>query len=1185
MPQGSLKAEPVPGAQRAIPEPIIRIIMPVVMVTAVVAMVLIMALSGRGMSPMMMIFPLMMLMSMLMMISPPERTGDIDEQRRVYLRHLDALSKKARSHADQQRDFEQFHHPHPGDLTNGVAPERLWERLSDDPRACEVRIGLGSASLCTPIEVDDPGSTEDLDPVCAVSLRRAVAALSSVHDIPIAVQLRAFRIITLSGKGAWPTLRSIVAQLLFFHGPETVGLVDKCSTGRMGWLKWVEHTRGPASAEFTFIIVDADSPQLSQVLISAEAEPVTCVLVVAESQDDPVHRFADEDGIHFHADNQIGVFTLTGLEVLGTPDEYSHAQAEQLARAVSAFRRPDVHHSSQTGNNLLDLLGLPEIDHLAPQQLWPGRFGTPQHLTVPIGVDEKKYPVLLDIKESAHGGMGPHGLCIGATGSGKSELLRTLVVALAATHSPHELNFVLVDFKGGATFLGLEELPHTSAVITNLADEAVLVERMYEAISGELNRRQELLRRAGNFANITEYTEARLTLHPELAPLPVLALVVDEFSELLGQHPDFAELFVAVGRLGRSLGVHLLLASQRLEEGKLRGLDSHLSYRIGLKTFSAAESRQVLGVADAYQLPSQPGAGFLRGNTGQLQRFQAAYVSGPLVRREANAPVPVAQRVQVFHGWDQEEVAPEVRTTLDDSTTLVAEIVRLATAQAEALGEVAHQVWLPPLPANIELSAVCKDAGHLACIIGIEDVPYHQRQDPLVLDLSQSGGHFAIAGGPQTGKSTALRTIVASLAATHTTDDLAFYIINAGNGVFRDLEMLPHVAGVADRTEPEKLRRIIDEVAGFLDEPVQRHIVLVLDGWQALVGNDVEFDDIRNALSRIASEGPAVGIHLVISTQRWTSIRASVRDLIGHRLELRLGEAMDSLIDRKAQKKLPTIPGRGLTTSGGYMLIASTSKQDVAHIASRAVMPRVPSLRMLPAQVTVAELGNHEFMIPLGIGGPKLETIGLCSHHLMVFGTSGSGKSTLLATVMESVQAFDREDARLVIIDPRRAHLGTIDDNMIAMYAPTTESAAQALASAATTLGSRLPGPEITAEQIAKRSWWSGPEIHIVIDDFDLLPEEHIRPLIDLLPHAADIGMHVYLARKFGGTARALLGRFLSALKDQQPAVLVLDGNRDEGALFGYRPTAQPPGRATLIEAGEIIGTVQIATTQTEETA
>ena len=168
---------------------------------------------------------------------------------------------------------------------------------------------------------------------------------------------------------------------------------------------------------------------------------------------------------------------------------------------------------------------------------------------------------------------------------------------------------MLVDFKGGATFAGMADMPHVSAVITNLADELTLVDRMQDALHGEMVRRQELLRASGNFANVTDYEKARTDGRTDLAPAAALLIVADEFSELLSAKPEFVDLFVAIGRLGRSLSMHLLLASQRLEEGRLRGLDSHLSYRIGLRTFSAAESRTVLGVPDAYELPPVPGPG------------------------------------------------------------------------------------------------------------------------------------------------------------------------------------------------------------------------------------------------------------------------------------------------------------------------------------------------------------------------------------------------------------------------------------------------------------------------------------------------------------------------------------------------------------------------------------------------
>ena len=312
---------------------------------------------------------------------------------------------------------------------------------------------------------------------------------------------------------------------------------------------------------------------------------------------------------------------------------------------------------------------------------------------------------------------------------------------------------MLVDFKGGATFLGCDRLPHTSAVITNLEEESTLVERMYDAISGEMNRRQELLRTAGNFANVSEYN-ASATAVREHGPLPALVIVVDEFSELLGQHPDFAELFVAVGRLGRSLHVHLLLASQRLEEGRLRGLDSHLSYRIGLKTFSSAESRQVLGVTDAYHLPGQPGAGYLKSDAEALTRFQASYVSGPLPRRalaedSGDHPAPTRGRVQLFHGWSQEEDNTSAAVVLDDSTTVLTEVVRAAAEEAHMRDQSAHRIWLPPLPPVIELSALpglsgvhaagaeslAADQRQLCAPIGIIDRPYYQRQDELILSL------------------------------------------------------------------------------------------------------------------------------------------------------------------------------------------------------------------------------------------------------------------------------------------------------------------------------------------------------------------------------------------------------------------------------------------------------------------
>lgn len=749
-----------------------------------------------------------------------------------------------------------------------------------------------------------------------------------------------------------------------------------------------------------------------------------------------------------------------------------------------------------------------------------------------------------------------------------------------ATHSPDDLNLVLVDFKGGATFLGLEGLPHTSAVITNLAEEAVLVERMQQAISGEMNRRQELLREAGNFANVGDYTLARAT-RPDLPPLPALFIVVDEFSELLGQHPDFADLFAAVGRLGRSLHVHLLLASQRLEEGRLRGLDSHLSYRIGLKTFSAAESRQVLGITDAHHLPANPGAGFLKSDAETVSRFQAAYVSGPLPRR-VEETAALSRQVTLFTSWeDVDREDRQVATVLDESLTLLDAVVAKAVAAGELHGSRAHRIWLPPLPPLIELAGVADEVGELAAVVGIIDRPYQQRQDPYLLELGGSQGHAAVVGGPQTGKSTTLRTLVSSLSATHRTEQIRFYILDLGGQALATLSRLPHVAGLAGRGQPERVNRIIDEVLALIEEPDSRHTFLVIDGWHTVT---TDFEELVDKVTEIAADGLSARVHLLLSAPRWTTLRPAIRDLIHHRIELRLGEAMDSLIDRKAQQKLPTAPGRGLTLAGEQMLIALTSNQDIAHITATALaagQEPVPQLRVLPTEISVAELPPAtESGIVFAIGGPRLQTLSWDqdnSPHLLCVGSQGSGKSGVIRTLGAGIQSLGPEAARLVLLDHRRSHLGVFSGSMLAAYGATTAATTTVVADLVATLRSRLPGPEITAEQLTERSWWEGPELYLLIDDLDLVAEGMLHDLVELLPHSRDIGLHLIVARKSGGIGRALFSPFLAALKDQSPAVLLLDADREEGAVLGITPRAQPPGRGIYQVRGTTVGTCQVA--------
>ena len=300
--------------------------------------------------------------------------------------------------------------------------------------------------------------------------------------------------------------------------------------------------------------------------------------------------------------------------------------------------------------------------------------------------------------------------------------------------------------------------------------------------------------------------------------------MVDEFAEMLVARPELLDVFTAIGRLGRSLGIHLLLATQRLEEGRLRGLESHLSYRIGLRTFSGAESRAVLGVPDAAELPPVPGTGLLRTGPGDPVRFRAAYVSGPVT---ATAAAPPA--IRPLDGGERAvpPAAPRPAGGRDSRSVL-----DLVVAGLAGHGAPARPVWLPPLEGpdavgdllgpvaadpRLGLVAAAYRPDPLRLPIGVVDRPREQRRDPLVVDLDGAGGHVAVVGAPRSGRTTLLQTVVAGLALTHTPREAQVLVVDLAGGGLAPLAGLPHVAACATRAEPDVVRRVVAHLADLLD--------------------------------------------------------------------------------------------------------------------------------------------------------------------------------------------------------------------------------------------------------------------------------------------------------------------------------------------------------------------------------
>ncbi|MFZ0835690.1 MAG: type VII secretion protein EccCb [Mycobacterium sp.] len=1205
VPDGEVVLQPPGDAPQTLPGNPLARILPVVMLVAMAGMLVLFVRSGAAAArnPVSLLFPAMMVVSSLGMMSHGRagagRTAEVDEGRKDYLRYLDRVRKEVSETAQRQRKALLWQHPDPACLWTLGGTRRMWERGRADSDFCHVRVGLGGQRSAAAPSAPDLGPIDRLEPVGAMALRDFIQAHSVIAEVPIALALRRFGTVAVEGdeRCARALMRAMVCQLAVLHGPQCLAITAIAGDGAAAewdWLKWLPHQpHAETAAAHTVVVVDGGD-------VSAVDRRDATILVRGAAAWPPNLR------LDVSADELAVIGDVR--EVVARADAMTVEQADLCARRLARHRQAvDGPALSSAATDWARLVQSEAVWRQRPPR---------NRLRVAIGAATDGSPVELDLKEAAEHGMGPHGLCVGATGAGKSEFLRALTLGLIATHDPETLNLILIDFKGGATFLGFDRARHVSAVITNLAGEAHLVARMKDAFAGEMNRRQELLRLAGQYSSVADYERARAA-GAALAPLPTLVVIVDEFSELLSRHPDFAEMFAAMGRLGRSLRIHLLLATQRLDEGRLRGLDSHLSYRVCLKTFSANESRAVIGTPDAFHLPATPGAAFLKLGADEPVAFQTFYVSGPWTTPAASSSRAAAPAVRVFKRAASRSagIEPDPAPVATGKTVLDTVLDRLA-----GRGTPAHRVWLPPLAESPTLDRLLGgNPGLLSVAIGVVDRPFDQRRDPLVVDLAGAAGHVAIIGAPQSGKSTTVRTLVAALAGTHTPEQVQVYCLDFGGGALSTLAAFPHVGAVAGSTDADVVRRTVAEMTRLLrkrEEAFRRlgvdsmadyrsrraagdpsvtddeygDVFLVIDGWASLRG---EFDALEQPITALATRGLSYGVHLVLSTSRWAEVRPALKDQMGTRIELRLGDAGESELNRRVAQHVPLgSPGRGITHEGLHMLVGlprfdgkheagglSAALADAAAtLRARFGDRAAPGVRVLPGRVDHDALAAGRTGMVIGVDEDELEPVGMDfaeNQHVLVLGDSGCGKTAALRVICaELVRTQTPQQAQLMIVDYRRTLLGVVESDHLAGYAVSGAVVSAALPALVEELRSRIPGPEVDQRELRARSWWSGPDIYLIVDDYDLVSTESgnpLGPIIELLPYAKDLGLHAVLARRSGGAGRALFEPMLARLRELGCLGVMMSASPEEGVLLGAaRAGPLPPGRARLTcRAGE----------------
>ncbi|BBX75289.1 type VII secretion protein EccCa [Mycobacterium shinjukuense] len=1280
--KGTITIEAPPELPRVIPPSLLRRALPYLIGILIVGMIVALVATGmRVISPQTLFFPFVLLLAATALYRGNDnkmRTEEVDAERADYLRYLSVVRDNIRVQAAEQRAAAQWSHPEPDALAAVPGSRRQWERDPHDPDFLVVRAGRHCAPLATAVRVNDTADEIDLEPVSHSALRSLLDTQRTVRDVPTGIDLAKVSLITVLGEvpEVRAAIRAWIAQAVTWHDPTVLGVAmagPDLESSDWSWLKWLPHVDIPGQVDGVgparYLSTDADElvellgPALADrpAFIGESSGALRHLLIVVDDPDydlkastlavgragvtvvhcsaTPPHReqYSDpERPILRIVDGAIQRWQTGGWQsYIDVADHYGADEASHLARRLSRWDSNPTHtglrSAATRGASFTTLLGITDASRLDVPALWAPRRREDE-LRVPIGVTATGEPLMFDLKDEAEGGMGPHGLMIGMTGSGKSQTLMSILLSLLTTHSADRLIVIYADFKGEAGADSFRDFPQVVAVISNMAEKKSLADRFADTLRGEVARREILLREAGRqvqgsaFNSVLEYENAIAAGH-DLPPIPTLFVVADEFTLMLADHPEYAELFDYVARKGRSFRIHILFASQTLDVGKIKDIDKNTSYRIGLKVASPSVSRQIIGVEDAYHIESgkeYKGVGFLVPAPGATPiKFRSTYVDG-IYEPPQMAKTLVVQSVPEPKLFTAGAVAADPGTVIsgadeEEPTGPPRKLIATIGEQLARYGPRAPQLWLPPLDEPIPLSALLARAGvsprQWRWPLGEIDKPFEMRRDPLVFDATSSAGNMVIHGGPKSGKSTALQTFILSAASLHSPRDVTFYCLDYGGGQLRALQDLAHVGSVASALEPERIRRTFGELEQLLLSRQQRElfrdrggdgavaddgfgeVFLVIDNLYAFGRDNTDPFNTRNPLlakvTELVNVGLAYGIHVIISTPSWLEVPLAMRDGLGLRLELKLHDPRDSnvrvvgALRRPADAVPHDQPGRGLTMAAEHFLFASPAldaeTNTVPALNARYPGMAAPPVRLLPTNLAPEALGapyRGPDRVVIGQREEDLAAVVLDfveNPLLMVFGDSKSGKTTLLRHIIRTIREHSSADRVAFTVLDRRLHL--VDEPLFPdnEYTANIDRIIPAMLGLANLIESRRPPAGMSAAELSRWTY-HGHTHYLIIDDVDQIPDSAAMtgpyigqrpwtPLLGLLAQAGDLGLRVIVTARASGSAHALMTNpLLRRFNDLQATTLMLAGNpADSGKIRGQRFARLPAGRAILL--------------------
>ncbi|MFE7073678.1 FtsK/SpoIIIE domain-containing protein [Streptomyces sp. NPDC057620] len=1182
------------------------------------------------------------------------------EQLAEHERTMDRLRSDIEDAVREEQRSLRAAHPDPAALLQMASQpsERLWERRWQDTDFLTLRVG--TADIPSSVSVEDPTQDEH---------RRTT--VPGLNQVPVTVPLRRAGVAGIAGPGAGGLAGWLAAQAASLHSPADLRIVVLAGPDAerdWAWTRWLPHCRPQSEDAYALVGSTADSlarriGELGQIVASRLAagpelqrggvagQPDILVIldqarrarslpgVVALLRDGPsvgVHTICmdreerllpEECGavVVLPTGTDAGSRVRTGggaaLEGVRT-DVPDPGWYDRLGRVLAPLRGVgDSDESVLPGAvRLLDLLGLEPPTAEAVVAGW-ALSGRSTRAVMGTGYDGD---FAVDLVRD-----GPHGLVAGTTGSGKSELLQTLIATLAVVNRPDEMTFVLVDYKGGSAFAECAELPHTVGMVTDL--DTHLVERALVSLGAELRRREAILSEAAA-KDIEDYLDKRARGGDVLPPLPRLLLVIDEFASMARELPDFISGLVNIAQRGRSLGIHLILATQRPSGAVTADIRANTNLRIALRTTDTGESRDIIDAPEAGEISSAtPGRAYARLGPSALLPFQAARVGGrsPAAAAVADTEVPVRARTL---SW-QELGGPVIRTagssgSAAGNVSAVTDLSTLTSAIAAAarLAEVARQPspWLPALPdvlawtpAQSPKPVADREASLPAVAYGLVDLPAEQSRTPLVFDLDRAG-HLHIVGSARSGRSQALRTLSAALAQAHGVEDVHLYGIDCGNGALNALTALPHCGAVVDRKQTERLNRLLDRLVAELtsrqtllgargtadlaelrsmasaDERLP-HIVVLVDRFEVFEREFATFDNgsFLERMLKLLRDGAGAGIHVVPAGDR---VLGSGRfaGTTEDKLVLRLNDRSDYGTVGIPSRSAPTdpVPGRALRAqdlSEAQIAVLST---DLAGTAQAQVLTelgaslalreaevpdtrRPPRLDVLPDRISYADAAAlHTAGGPLrplvAVGGDTLVSLGPDLADVPTFAVAGpprTGRSTALLSVACSVLAAG---GGVIVLAPRRSPLRELAGRPGVVAVLTEADVSTAVFRE--TLGSV---PQETAV--------------ILVDDAELFMGAEIDPDLALLARGgAGAGWGLVVAGNAESLSLSLAG-WVGQVKRNRSGMLLSPQSLGDGDVVGVRLTrglvggAPQPGRGLLHLGDGTLTAVQVPAARPED--